>query len=152
METKQEEQARQMADLQSRADHMQQENDCPRARLEEDRVENARGSSHPTPPVKQNKGKEPIGPDDSDAAANDELSSSSSPLPDLLPLKNNVETESRKRPPRRSSRSVSGIPHRVRREFSRERQQSKQAPENIPTGVAPSLPFVYPTFGATPAP
>ena len=34
METKQEEQARQMAELQSRADHLQQENDCLRARLE----------------------------------------------------------------------------------------------------------------------
>ena len=60
METKHEEQARQMAKLQSRADHMQQENDLLRARLEEDRVENARGNSHPAPPVKQNKGKEPI--------------------------------------------------------------------------------------------
>ena len=110
METKQEEQARQMAELQSRADHMQQENDRLRARLEKDQVENARGSSHPAPPVKQNKGKEPIRPDDSDAAADDELSSSSSPLPDLPPLKNTVEAESRKRPPRRSSRSVSVTP------------------------------------------
>ena len=105
--------------------------------------------------MKQNKGKEPIQPDDSDATTNDELSSGSSPLPDLPPLKNNAEDESRKRPPRCSNRYISGMPRQVRREFSRERQQSKQAPKNMPTwhrGVAPSVPFAYLTFGATPAP
>ena len=110
-----------MAELQSRADYLQQENDRLRARLEEDWGENARGSSHPAPPIKQNKGKEPIRPDDNDAIADDELSSGSSPLPDLPPPKNNVEVESRKRPPWRSSRSVSGMTRRVRREFSREK-------------------------------
>ena len=40
MEAKQEEQARQMAELQSRADHLQQENDYLRTRLEGERVEN----------------------------------------------------------------------------------------------------------------
>ena len=45
METKQEEQARHMAKLQSRGDHLQQENDSLRARLEGDRIENARGST-----------------------------------------------------------------------------------------------------------
>ena len=54
METKQEEQAKQMAELQSRADHLQQENDSLLAHLEEDRGENARGSSHLAPLVKQN--------------------------------------------------------------------------------------------------
>ena len=144
-----------MAELQSRADHLQQENDRLRAPLEEDRVENKRGSSHPAPPVKKNKGKEPIRPDDNDAAADDELSSGSSALLDFPPPKNNVEAESRKRPPRHSSISVSGIPRRVRREFSKESRQSEQALENIPTwkmSVTPSLPFVYPTFGAAPAP
>ena len=66
-----------------------------------------------------------------------------------------MEAESRKRPPRCSSRSVSGIPHRVRREVSRERRHSEQALENMPTwhrGEALSLLFVYPTFGTTPAP
>ena len=105
--------------------------------------------------MKQNKGKEPIRPDNSDAAADDELSSGSSLLLDLPPPKNNTEAESRKRPPHRSSLSVSGMPHRVQREFSRERRESEQAPENMSMwhrGVAPSLPFVYPTFKATPAP
>ena len=91
------------------------------ARLEEDRGENARWSSHPEPLVKQNKVKEPILSGDSDAAADDELSSSSSPLLDLPPPKNNVEAESRKRPSRRSSYFVSGMHCRVRREISRER-------------------------------
>ena len=155
METKQEEQARQMAKLQNRADHLQQENNRLRACLEEDRGENARGSSHPSPPVKQNRGKEPILPGDSDAVAEDALSFCSSPLPDLSLPKNNVETESRKRPPRRSSRSVSGMHRQVRSEISRERQQSEQAPENVPMwhrGIATPLPFMYPTFGVAPAP
>ena len=60
MEAKQEEHARQMAKLQSRADHLQQESDLLRTRLEGKRIENARGSSHPAPPVKQDKGKAPI--------------------------------------------------------------------------------------------
>ena len=155
METKQEEQARQMAELQNRADHQQQENDCLQARLEDDRGENARGSNHPVPLVKQNKGKEPILSGDNDAAADDELSSGSSTLLDLSPPKNNMEAESRKRPSRHSSRSVNGMHRRVRREISRERRQSEQALENVPTwhrGVAPSLPFMYPIFGAAPAP
>ena len=41
------------------------------------------------------------------------------------------------------------------REISRERRRLQQAPENGPTwhnGVAPSLPFMYHTFGATLAP
>ena len=83
MEAKQEEQARQIAELQGCADHLQQENDRLRAHLEGERIENARGNSHPAPPVKQNKGKEPIQPNDRDAAADDELSSENSPLPDL---------------------------------------------------------------------
>ena len=93
MEAKQEEQARLMAELRNCDDHLQQENDRLRARLEEDRGENAQVSSHPAPPVKQNRGKEPILPGDSDAAADDELSSGSSSLPYLSPPKNIVEAE-----------------------------------------------------------
>ena len=155
METKQEEQARQIAELRNRADHLQQENNRLGARLEEDRGENARGSNYPTPPVKQNRGKEPILPSYGDATVDDELSYGSSPLPDLSPLKNNVEAESRKRPSCRSSRSVNGMHRRVQREISRERRQSEQAPENVPTwhrGIVPPLPFMYPTFGVAPAP
>ena len=60
MKAKQEEQAKQMVKLQSRADHLQQENDRLRARLEGKQIENGRGSGHPAPLVKQNKGKELI--------------------------------------------------------------------------------------------
>ena len=153
MESKQEERARQMAELQSHADHLQHENDCLRARLEGERIENTRGSSHPAPTVKQNKGKEPIRSVDNDATVNDELSFGSSSLPDLPPPKNNVEAELRKWPPLRSSRSVRGVPHWVRREFNRERRQSEHSPENVPAwqwGTTPSLSFGYPTFGAAP--
>ena len=102
-----------MAELQSHADHLQQENDRLRARLEGTRIKNARGSSHPAPLDKQNKGKEPIRPEDSDATTDDELSSGSSPLPDLTPPMNNAEVESKKRPPSRSSRFVNGMPRRL---------------------------------------
>ena len=60
MEAKQEEQARHMVELQSRANHLQQENDRLRTRLEGERSENVRESSRPAPPIKQKKGKEPI--------------------------------------------------------------------------------------------
>ena len=144
-----------MAELRNRTDHLQQENAGLRASLEEDQGENARESSHLAPPVKQNRGKEPILPGNSDAIAHNELSSGSSLLHDLSPLKNNVEAESRKRPPRLSSHSVSGMHHRARSEISKERRQSEQAPENVPTwhkGVAPPLPFMYHTFRVAPAP
>ena len=111
-----------MAELQIPANHLQQENDRLPARLEYERIENAQGSSHPTPPVKQNKGKEPIRLDESYAAVDDELSSGSSLLPDLPPPKNNVEAKSRKRPPRHFSRSVSDMPRWVWRKFSKERR------------------------------
>ena len=49
-----------MAELQSHANLLQQENDRLRAHLEGEHIEKARESSHPAPPGKQNKGKEPI--------------------------------------------------------------------------------------------
>ena len=85
----------------------------------------------------------------------DELSSSSSQLPDLSLPQNNGEVESRKRPPHRSSRSVSGMHHRTRKKVSRDRQHSELAPENMPAqhrGMASPFLFIYPTFGAAPAP
>ena len=133
MEMKQEEQARHMAELRDRANLLQQETNRLRARLEEDQGENTGRSSHPTPPVKHNRGKEPILPGDRDAIADNELSSSSFPLLDLSPSKNNMEAKSRKRPPRRSSRFVNGMHRQVQREISKERRQSEQAPENVPT-------------------
>ena len=77
MERKQEEQARQMQELQARIECLQRENDQLRSQVEKslklgndvregDRVEH---------PIVRNKGKEPIISDDGDAPANDELSS-----------------------------------------------------------------------------
>ena len=103
MKAKQEEQARQMVEL-------QQENEHVRARLEGELIENARGSDHPAPLVKQNKGKDPIRLEGSNTATGDELSFGSSTLPDLTPPKNNAKVESRKRPLRRSSRFSAASP------------------------------------------
>ena len=93
MEAKQEEQARQMAKLHSRVNHLQQKNNRMRARLEEDRGENVQGHNHPAPPVKQNKGKEPILPGYNSAATDDNFSSGSSSFPDIPPPKSKVEVE-----------------------------------------------------------
>ena len=126
-----------------------------RAHLEGEHIKNARGSSHPAPLVKQNKGKEPIRSEDSDATADDELSSDSSLLLDLSPPKNNVEAESRKKP-----RVVLVCPSAACpvwcKENSAEKGGSRSAPlKTYPVwlgGAAPSLPFGYPTFGAAPVP
>ena len=103
METKKEEQGRQMTELRDHANHLQQENDHLSIHLEVDRGENTRGHTHPAPPVQPSKGKGPILLANSDSPADDELSSGSSSLPHLSPPMNNAEAESRKRPPRRSS-------------------------------------------------
>ena len=110
-----------MDELRDRADSLQQENDHLQTRLEKDRGENARESSHLAPLIKQNRDKEPILPSDNDAIVDDKLSSGSSPLPDLLPPNNNVEAEPRKSPPRRSNHSISSKHRRVQREINRER-------------------------------
>ena len=138
-----------MAELRNCADHLQQENDRLWARLEEDWSENARGSSHPINKIKARSPSWEIVM---------QQRTTSYPLVALRFLicpPQRVEVESRKRPSRHSSRSVSGMHRRVRREISRERQQSEHALENVPIwhkGVAPSLPFMYPTFRAAPAP
>ena len=80
MEVKQEEQARQMAELRDQENHLQQENDRLRTRLETNR-----GPTQPAPLVHLNKGKEPVIPDESDPQANDKLSYGSSPLPNRSP-------------------------------------------------------------------
>ena len=140
-----------MTELQDHATRLQHENDHLRTRLEADRGENIQGCTHHTPIVQPSKGKEPILLGDSDPPADDELSSYSSPQPNLPPPQNNTEAEFRKRPPRRSSRFVSGMRRRIRREVSKDRRYSELAPENMPVrhrGMASSLPFIYPTTRA----
>ena len=61
----------------------------------------------------------------------------------------------KKMPPRCSSQSVSSMPRRARREFSRERRQTECAPKNIPMllgGATPPLPFGYSAFETTSVP
>ena len=85
IKAKQEEQAKQMAELQDHATRLQKENDRLRTRLEADRGENIRGRTHPAPPAQPSKGKEPILPGDNDPSVDDELSSGNSLSPDLPP-------------------------------------------------------------------
>ena len=132
MDAKHEEQARQMSELSEQANLLQHENERLRTRLETNRGDNSKGPIHPTPPAQPNKGKEPILMGESDPPTDDELSSSSSSLIALSPPKNNAKAKSKKRPPCRSSRSVSGARHRVPREASRDRLHSELVPEYKP--------------------
>ena len=85
MEAKQEEQAKQMAELRKHANRLQQKNERMRTSLETNRGENSRGPIHPAPLTQPNKGKEPILMGESDPLTDDELSSGSSPLLDRSP-------------------------------------------------------------------
>ena len=69
-----------MTELCDHANHLQQENERLRTRLETNWGDNSKGPIHPTPPAQPNKGKEPILMGESDALTDDELSSGSSPL------------------------------------------------------------------------
>ena len=153
MEAKQEEQARQMAGLRERADHLQQENHRLRTRLESSRPSNPQGVAQNEPLARANKGKEPLLPDHSDHQADDELSSDSSPLPCRSPPPSNAEAESRKRPPRQFSRAMSGTRCRVRKQGSRDGPRSQLAPEHVTTrfgGTAPPFLHTWYPLGALP--
>ena len=123
MEAKQDKQARKMAELRELEDRLQQENDRLRTRIESSRPENPKGVAQNEPLARANKGKEPVLPDHSDHQADDELSSDSSPLPRRSPPLSNAEAESRKRPPRQSSRAMRGMQRRIRKEDSRPHSQ-----------------------------
>ena len=81
MDVKQEEQARQMTELREHANHLLQENERLRIRLETNGVENPQVATQPIPLTRVDKGKGPALPDHSDHPADDEHSSESSPLP-----------------------------------------------------------------------
>ena len=85
MEVKQEEQAKQMAELREHANRLQQENEHLRTRLETNRPENPQGATQHVTLTPSNKGKEPVLPDHSDHPADDEFSSDNSPLPRRSP-------------------------------------------------------------------
>ena len=154
MEARQEEKARQMAELREHANRLREDNESLRTRLE-GHAEKSRGPPRPLPPSSPDKGKEAVVPDNIDLPADDELSSDSSPLPSRSPSPNAVEAQSRKRPPRRSSRSISVARCWVQREASRDRRQSDSAREYVPErpgSVAPPVPSMYPPFRVAPAP
>ena len=169
MERKQEEQARQMKELQGHAERLQQENDQLRAQIEKshDLGKDVRDSSqvgHPTP---RNKRKEPIVPNDVETPVDDELSLGSSPSLSLSSAKNargSTKTKLRKRPSHHPafSDAVSGTSRMARRKARRRQNQLVQAPRNVsvlPEGTTPPvllastmplMPVVHLAFGTRP--
>ena len=109
----------------------------------------------PFPPSRPSKGKEVVAPDDVDLPADDELSSGSSPLPRRLPSLNAAEAHSRKRPPRRSNRSISVARRWVRREPNMDQRPPTPAHQYVPDqvgGFPPPMPSMYLLYGAAPTP
>ena len=144
-----------MVEIQNHATRLQHENDRLQTRLEADLGKNIHKRTHPAPPIQPSKGKEPILPGNSDPPADDELFSSSSSLLEFSPSQNNTEAKSRKRPLHHSSRSVSGMCRRIHKEVGRDRRHSEMAPESMLSqhgGMAPPVPFIYPTAGEPPSP
>ena len=155
MEAKQEEQARQMAELHEQVNRLREENERLRTRLEAIQAEKSREPPCPLQPSRPSKGKEGVVPNDIDLPEDDELSSDSSPFPRRSPSSNVTEAQSRKRPPRRSSRSISFARCRVRREPSKDQRQSMPSHEYVKDragGIPPPVPIIYPPFGSAPAP
>ena len=153
MEARQEEQTRQMAELQEQANQLREENWCLRTQLEVGLAGQLREPPRSFPPSRPSKGKEVTTPDDVDLPADDELSSDSSPLPRRSPSPNAAEAHSRKRPPRRSSRSVSVARHRARREPSWDQRLPTLAHQYVldqAEGFPPPMPSMYPPYGAAP--
>ena len=143
-----------MAELREHVNRLQQENERLRIRLETNQAENLQEAPQHVPPTWTNKGKEPTLLDHSDPPTDDELSSGSSPLLRHSPPRSNAEAESRKRPPRHSSRAISGTHRRTRREANRDRPHSELAPEHMPTwvgGMAPQFLLAQYPYGVPPA-
>ena len=113
LEARQEEQARQVAELREQANRLREENERLRTQMEVGRAEQSRKHPRQFPPSRPGKGKEAAALDDIDLPADDDLSSGSSLLSRHSPSPNVAEDHSRKRLPRRSSRSVSIARRRV---------------------------------------
>ena len=157
LEARQEEQARQVAELHEQTSQLREENEGLRTQLEAGWAEQSREPPRPFPPSRPGKGKEASALDDIDLPADDELSSGSSSLPRRSPSPNVAEAHSRKRPPRRSNLSVSAARHRVLREPSKDQQPPTPAHQYVPDragGFPRPVPTatMYPPFGAAPAP
>ena len=155
MEEKQEEQAREMAELHKQANQLREENELLRTRLEASRAEKLREPARLYPPSRPGKGKEVAASDDIDLPADDEPSSGSSPLPRRSSSPNAAEAQSRKRLPNQTSWSISVARRRMRREPSRDHQPPTPAQQYVPNrdgGFPPPVPSMYPPFDAAPAP
>ena len=118
LEVRQEEQARQMAELRGQTNRLREENERLRAQLEASRAELSREPPPPFPPSHPGKGKEAALPD-IELPADDELSSGSSPLMRRSSSPNAAEAHSRKRSSRRPSQFVSVARYRTWRELNR---------------------------------
>ena len=94
MERKQEEQTRQMKEMQGQAKRLWRENDQLQAQIEKssDLGKDIRDSYHVAQPIARDKGKEPIAPNDVDTPADDELSLGNSPSLSLSSIKNAPES------------------------------------------------------------
>ena len=149
MERKQEEQARQMKELQGHAERLQWENDQLQAQIEKshDLGKYVRDSGRVALPTAHNKGNEPIVHDDVDTPTNDELSSGNSPPLSLSQAKDargSIKTKSRKRPSHYPTFSdvISGTSRKARREAGKRKNQPIQTPGNtsvLPEGTMPSV-------------
>ena len=94
MEKKQEEQARQMKELQERAEHLQCENDRLQAQVEKRHdldERDAQDGGQAKHLIVRDKGKKPIAFDNVDTPVDDELPSRSSPNPSLERRKRNKD-------------------------------------------------------------
>ena len=154
LEARQEEQARQMAELRGQKNRLREENERLGAQLEASRAELSREPQPPFPSSRPGKGKEAALPD-IDLPADDELSSVSSLLMRRSPSPNAAEAHSRKRSSRQPTRSVSVARYRMWREPSKGQRPPMAARQYAPdpTGGLPQpLPSVYPPFGAPPPP
>ena len=154
MEAKQEELARKMAELHEQANRLREENEHLRTRLEAGRTEQSREPPRLFPTSRHGKGKEVAAPDDIDLPTDDELSSGSSPLPHRSPSSIAAEAQSRKRPPRRSSRSIRVTRRRAQREPSRDQRPPTAAHQYVSDragGFPLPVPSIYPPFKITPA-
>ena len=154
MERKQEEQARQMKELQGQEECLRCENDYLRAYIEKSH-KNAQDNGCDVQSIARNRGKGPIVPDDVNTPADGEPSSGSSPSLNLSLEKNTWEstrTRSRKRPSPHPSFSdaISGASCRERREAGKRQYQPGQASGNLPvlpSSTLPLMPPTHPTFG-----
>ena len=155
MEARQEEQARQMAELHEQANRLREENERLRTQLEAGRAGQTREPPRPFPLSRPGKGKEVVAPDDVDLPADDELSSNSSSLPRRSPSPNAAEAHSRKKPPRRSGRSISVPRRRVRREPSKDQRPPTPAHQYVPNrarGFPPPVLSMYLPYRVVPKP